>query len=109
MKSSPKIKMSRSVPSAGSGLCAVLTWFDVTLLAAEPLGKLMAVPHQQLLVGLHRPDGVEVNVAVVLASHQVLFGQRVSRVDVSHPVASVDIVAVDKVLKLPSTVNLERD
>lgn len=91
------------------GLCAVLTWFDVTLLAAEPLGKLMAVPNQQLLVGLHRPDGVEVNVAVVLASHEVLFGQRVSRVDVSHPVASVDIVAVDKVLKLPSTVNLERD
>lgn len=56
-------------------LGVALTWFDVALLAAESLGKLLAVPHQQLLVGLHRPDGVEVNVAAVLASHQVLLGQ----------------------------------
>lgn len=88
---------------------AVLTWFDVTLLAAEPLGKLVAVPYEQLLVGFHRLDGVKVNVAVVLASHQVLFSQGVSWVDISHPVASVDVITIDKVLKPPSAVNLEGD
>lgn len=79
---------------------------DVVLLAAEPLGKLLAVPHQQLLIGLHRSDGVEVDVPAVLARHQVLFGQRASWVDITHPVAPVDVIAINKVLKLPTAVNL---
>lgn len=79
----------------------------VGLLTAQPLGKLLAVPHQQLLVGLYRPDGVEVDVPVVLTCHQVLFGQRASRIDVTHPVAPVDVIAINEVLKMPATVDLE--
>lgn len=89
-------------------LWAALTGFDVTRLATEPLGKLLAIPHQQLLVGLHRPDGVKVDVPAVLARHQVLFGQRTGRVDVTHPVAPVDVVAIDEVLKLTVAVNLQK-
>lgn len=77
-------------------------------MAAEPLSELLAVPHQQLLVGFHRSDGVEVDVPVVLARHQVLFGQRAGRVDVTHPVASVDVIAINEVLKLATTVNLQK-
>ncbi|TNN52369.1 hypothetical protein EYF80_037452 [Liparis tanakae] len=85
-----------------------LTLFDVHLLAAEPLGELLAVPHQQLLAGLHRADGVEVDVAAVLAGHQVLLGQSAGRVDVAHPVAPVDVVAIHEVLELPAAVDLQR-
>lgn len=77
------------------------------MLAAEPLGKLLAVPDQQLLIGLHRSNGVEVDVPAVLARHQVLFGQRPGRVDVTHPVAPVDVIAVNKVLELLIAVNLQ--
>lgn len=87
---------------------AALTLFAVLLLAAEPLGEILAVPHQQLLLGLHGPDRVEVDVQAVLARHQVLFGQRAGRVDVAHPVASVDVIAINEVLKLPTAVNLEK-
>ncbi len=86
---------------------AALTLFVVDLLAAEPLGKLLAVPHQQLLIGLYWSDGVEVDVPAVLARHQVLFGQRAGRVDVTHPVAPVDVIAINEVLKLPTAVNLQ--
>lgn len=86
---------------------AALTLFDVSLLTAEPLGKLLAVPHQQLLIGLHWSDGVEVDVSAILTRHQVLFGQRASRVDVTHPVAPLDVIAINEVLKLPATVNLQ--
>lgn len=81
---------------------------EVVLLAAESLGELLAVPHQQLLFGLHWSDGVEVDVWAVLAGHQVLFCQGMSRVHVTHPVALVDIKAIDEVLKLPATVNLQK-
>lgn len=80
---------------------------EVVLLAAEPLSKLLAVPNQQLLLGLHGPDGVEVDVPAVLAGHQVLLGQTASRVHVTHPVALVDIVAIDEVLKFAAAVNLQ--
>lgn len=80
--------------------------FAVDLLAAEPLGKLLAVPHQQLLTGLHWSDGVEVDVPAILACHQVLFGQRAGWIDVAHPVASLDVIAINEVLKLPATINL---
>lgn len=86
---------------------AALTLFDVSLLAAEPLGKLLAVPHQQLLIGFHRSDGVEVDVSAVLACHQVLFDWGAGRVDVAHPVAPVDIIAINEILKLPTVVNLK--
>lgn len=82
--------------------------FDVILLTAESLGKLLAVPHQQLLFGLHWSDGVKVDVPAILACHQVLFGQRACWVDVSHPVAPVDVIAIDEVLKLPTAVNLNQ-
>lgn len=81
---------------------------EVILLAAESLSKLLAVPHQQLLLGLHGPDGVEVDVPAVLAGHQVLLGQAARRVHVTHPVALLDIVAVDEVLKLTAAVNLQQ-
>lgn len=81
---------------------------EVTLLAAESLSKLLAVPHQQLLLGLHGPDGVEVDVSAVLAGHQVLLGQAARRVHVTHPVALLDIIAVDEVLKLTAAVNLQQ-
>lgn len=80
--------------------------FNVVLLAAEPLGKLLAVPDQQLLFGLHWSDGVEINVSAVLTRNQVLFSQRAGRVDVTHPIASVDIIAIYEVLKLPTAINL---
>lgn len=68
----------------------VLTLFElVTRLAAQSLGEILAVPHQQLLLGLHGPAGVEVDVKAILARHQVLFGQQVRRVDVAHPVATL--------------------
>lgn len=86
-----------------------LTLFDVVLLAAEPLGKLMAVPDEKLLFGLHGADGVKVDVLAVLACHQVLFSQRAGRVDVTHPVALVDVVAIDEVVKLPATVDLHQE
>lgn len=78
------------------------------LLATEPLGKLLAVPYQQLLFGLHGPDGVEVDVSAVLAGHQVLFCQGMCWVYITHPVALVDIKAINEVLKLPATVNLQK-
>lgn len=84
-----------------------LTLFVVLLLAAKPLGELLAVPDQQLLFGLHWADGVEVDVPAVLARHQVLFGQGAGRVDVTHPVAPVDVIAINEVLKLPTVVNLQ--
>lgn len=93
-------KVERSASTA-------LTLLDVILLTAESLRKLLAVPHQQLLFGLHWSDGVEVDVLAVLARHQVLFGQRARRVDISHPVAPVDIIAINEVLKLPTAVNLQ--
>lgn len=83
-------------------------WEVVILRAAEPLSELLTVPHQQLLLGLHRPDGVEVDVPSVLAGHQVLLGQAARRVHVTHPVALVDIVPIDEVLKLSTAVNLQR-
>lgn len=77
----------------------VLTLFElVSRLAAQSLGELLAVPHQQLLIGLHRPDGVEVDVVSILTRHQVLFGQRARRVDVAHPVAAPNVIAVDEVV-----------
>lgn len=79
---------------------------DVLLLAAQPLGKLLAVPHQQLLPGIHWSDGVEVDVPSILARHEVLLGWRACWVDISHPVASVDVIAVNEVLKLPTAVDL---
>ena len=82
--------------------------FDVILLTAESLRKLLAVPHQQLLFGLHWSDGVKVDVPAVLACHQVLFGHRACWVDISHPVAPVDIIAINEVLKLPAAVNLHQ-
>lgn len=80
--------------------------FNVVLLAAEPLGKLLAVPDQQLLFGFHWSDSVEINVPAILTCNQVLFGQRAGWVDVTHPIASVDIIAIYEVLKLPTTINL---
>lgn len=80
----------------------------VLLLATESLGKLLAVPHQQLLFGFHGPDGVEVDVSAVLAGHQVLFCQGMSWVYKTHPVTLVDIKAINKVFKLPTTVNLQK-
>lgn len=68
------------------------------LLAAQSLGKLRTVPYQQLLLGLHGPDGVEEDLLAVLTGHQVLFGQRACGVDVPHPVAALDIVAIDEVV-----------
>ena len=79
---------------------------DIVLLAKSS-GKLLAVPDQQLLLWLHGSDGVEVDVAAVLARHQVLFGHRAGRVDVTHPVTPVDVIAVNEVLKLPTAVNLQ--
>lgn len=84
----------------------VLTVFGSVLLSAQPLGELLTVPHQQLLFGLHRVNGVEVNVPSVLAGHDVLLRRRPGRVHVTHPVTSVDIVAVDEVLKLTVAVDL---
>ena len=86
-----------------------LTQSEVVLLVAEPLGELLAVPHQQLLFGLHGTDGVEVDIPAILAGHQVLLGQGARRVDVPHPVALVDVVAINEVLKLPTAVNLQRE
>lgn len=85
---------------------AALTLFDIVLLAAEPLGELLTVPDQQFLFGLHRADGVEVNVPSILACHQVLFGKRAGRVDVAHPITPVDIVAINEVLELSTAINL---
>lgn len=101
------IDISESILTEASAPAA-LTLFDFTLLlAAEPLGKLLAVPHQQLLVGLHRAKGVEVDVPVVLARHQVLLGQGACRVDIAHPVAPVDVIAINEVLKVAAAINLK--
>ena len=70
----------------------------VTWLAAQSLGEILAVPHQQLLLGLHGPAGVEVDVTAILARHQVLFGQRVRWVDIAHPVAALQVIAIDEVV-----------
>lgn len=86
--------------------------FEVLLvildLAAEALGELLAVPDQQLLLGLHRFHGVEEDVPAVLAGHQVLLGQGARWVNKAHPVAVVHVIAVNKVKKLTSRVNLSR-
>lgn len=79
----------------------------IFLLSAQPLGKLLAVPHQQLLFGLHGPNGVEVDVSAVLARHQVLLAQRSRRVDVTHPVAPADVIAIDEVLQVAVAINLQ--
>ena len=63
----------------------------------EPLGKLPAVPDQQLLMGQDRFRRVEVNVHFVLAGDEVLRLAGVGRIDVSHPVGLVDVVSVDVV------------
>lgn len=75
---------------------------------AEPLAEFPAVPHQQLLLWLHGPDRVEEDVVPILACHQVLVRQGPGRVYVSHPVAMVHVIAVNKVMQLSFAVDLGR-
>lgn len=81
---------------------------QLVLRAAQPLTELPAVPHQQLLFGLHRPDGVEVDVPAVLARHRVLLRRGACRVHVAHPIALVDVVAIDEVLQLAAVIDLQK-
>lgn len=85
-----------------------LTVGQLVLLAAQPLAELLAVPHQQLLFGLHGPHGVEVDVPAVLARHRVLLRRGACRVHVTHPVALVDVVAINEVLQLAAAVDLQK-
>lgn len=66
----------------------------------QPLCKVSAIPHKQLLVGRDGLDGVEVDVHSILTSSQVLFLNRVARVYITHPVALVLIKSINKVVKL---------
>ena len=72
----------------------------------EPLGKLLAVPDQELLVGQDRLGRVKVNVHLVLAGDEVLRLGRVGRIDVSHPVGLGRVVSVDVVKDFAVVVHL---
>lgn len=66
----------------------------------QPLCKVSAVPHEQLLVGRDGLDGVEVDVHSILTSSQILFLNRVAGVYITHPVALVLVKSVNEVVKL---------
>lgn len=66
----------------------------------EPLCKVSAVPHKELLVGRDGLDGIEVDVHSILTSSQVLLLNRVARVYITHPVALVLIKSINEVVKL---------
>lgn len=66
----------------------------------QPLCKVSAIPHKQLLVGRDGLDGVEVDVHSILTSSQVLFLNRVARVYITHPVALVLVKSINEVVKL---------
>lgn len=66
----------------------------------QPLCKVSAIPHKQLLVGRDGLDGVEVDVHSILTSSQVLFLNGVARVYITHPVALVLVKSVNEVVKL---------
>ena len=74
----------------------------------EPLGKLAAVPDEELLVGQDGFGGVEINVGLVLAGDEVLRLGRVGRIDVAHPVGLGRVVAVNVVKHLAVVVHLKR-
>ena len=66
----------------------------------QPLCKVSAIPHKQLLVGGNGLDGVEVDVHSILTSSQVLFLNRVAGVYITHPVALLLVKSVNEVVKL---------
>ena len=72
----------------------------------ESLCELTAVPDKQLRVWRDRFDGVEEDAEFHLARDQILLLQRVGWVDVPHPVAVVDVVAVYVVIQLFVVVHL---
>lgn len=72
----------------------------------QPLCKVPAIPHKQLLVGRNGLNSVEVDVHPVLAGSQVLLPGGVRRIHVAHPVALLLFKAIDEVVKLPSGVDL---
>lgn len=76
-------------------------------MSTQPPCELLTVPHEQLTLGLHGPDGVEVDITAVLTGHQVLLGRGTCRVDETHPVAAMHIISINEVVKLPTGVNLK--
>lgn len=71
----------------------------------ESFGELFAVPDQELLVGQHRLNGVEVDLVFDLARHQVLALVSIRRIDEPHPIGFTGVEAVDVVVRLGSGVD----
>lgn len=76
--------------------------------AADAVSELWAVPDEELGVGWDGFDGVEVDVQLDLACHQVLL-HRVGRVHIVHPVASGDVKPINVVDQLRVLVHLQED
>lgn len=72
----------------------------------EAVSELWAVPHQQLGARGDGPHCVEVDVRAILARRQVLLPRRVGRVDVAHPVRTLLVQAVHKVVEVALRVDL---
>jgi len=72
----------------------------------ESLGKLLAVPDEELLIGQDRFGRVKVNVHLVLAGDQVLRLGRIGRIDVAHPVGLGSVVAIDVIKHFAIVVHL---
>lgn len=75
----------------------------------QPICKVPAIPHEQLLAGRNWLDGVKIDVHSILTSSQVLLLDRMGWIYIAHPVALFLVKSINEVMKLTTRIYLQKE